>query len=106
MGRKNHRNSRPQARRKADGTKGQPRPPAPPIEKLVVPKGRCYFRSRHGKLVFNREEAETALRQAQASRARRGTGHKESRIYECPEGGCGGWHLTSRTQYQERGQAS
>lgn len=104
MSRKN-RNSgrRPQARRRPNGSASKPtrRPTRPPVESLVMPRGRCYFRSRHGKLRFSAEEVEKALRQAQASRAARGSAYVEDRAYECPEGGCGDWHLTSRSEYQE-----
>lgn len=106
MARRNHRSARPQARRRADGTRFQSRPPAPDVEKLVVPKGKCFFRSRKGKMIFTRVDAETALKQAQLDRVRRGSAYVEKRVYECPPGGCGGWHLTSRETYVERGQAS
>jgi hypothetical protein len=107
MGRKNHRGGRPQARRRFDGSAGRARVADPPVETLVVPKGKCYFRSRSGKLIFATEtEAQKALRQAQHKRRLQGTTHKEERYYPCPEGGCGGFHLTSRTQYQDRSEAS
>lgn len=107
MGRKNSRGGkiRPQAKRRPDGTRGGRRAgwvPPPPVESLIVPKGRCFFRSRKGKLIFTRDEADRALRQAQQGRASRGSSYTESRAYECPEGGCGGWHLTSRQVYVER----
>lgn len=104
MARKNHRSGRrPQARRRADGTTSGRRPPPLPIEQMIVPKGKCFFRARHGKVIFRtEEEAQKALAQAQANRARKGTGHAESRYYSCPEGGCGGFHLTSRTTYEDR----
>ena len=70
-----------------------------------MPKGKCYFRSRYGKLIFTEAEAGKALRQAQANRERHGSGHREERTYACPEGGCGGWHLTSRKTYEERGKS-
>lgn len=108
MGRKNTRNNqRPQQRRRADGLPTIRRTPPPPIEQMVVPKGRCFHRSRHGKLRFTREEVDKALRQAQRNRAARGSHHVEERYYECEvdRGGCGDFHLTSRTEYTPRGQA-
>lgn len=106
MGRKNNRSGRtPQARRRADGTRGGRIAgwnPPPPVEHLVVPKGRCYFRSRKGKLIFTEAETVTALKQLRAQRLSKGSGYVESRSYPCPDGGCGGWHLTSREEYQER----
>jgi hypothetical protein len=72
------------------------------VEALVIPHGRCFAFSRKGKLKFTQAEAGTALKQAKASRARRGSKHTEERVYECP--GCGFWHLTSRTQFEERGK--
>lgn len=76
------------------------------VEKMVTPDGRCYFRNRSGKDIFlTKEKAERALRQVQTQRLRSGTGHVEKRYYRCPEGGCGGYHLTSRESYEERGKA-
>jgi hypothetical protein len=106
MGRRNHTRRKPQARRRADGTRFQSRPPAQPVETLVVPHGKCFYRSRKGKMIFTQNEAEKALRQAQADRVRRGSAYVEKRVYECPEGGCGGWHLTSRETWVDREKAS
>lgn len=76
------------------------------VERMVTPDGRCHFRSRFGKDIFlTKEKAERALKQVQAQRIRSGTGHVEKRYYKCPEGGCGGYHLTSRETYEERGKA-
>lgn len=105
MGRRNHAARRPQARRKADGTRGQAASPPPPVESLVVPRGRCYFGSRKGKLRFAETDVAKALRQAKANRARKGSGYVEDRAYPCPDGGCGDWHLTSRSEWTERGKA-
>lgn len=104
MPRKNHRHRRPQAPRVVGPKPRRGLPPPPPLEAMVVPEGKCYFRSRWGKLIFTTEEkALRALEQAKAHRARRGSGHVEERIYPCPTGGCGGFHLTSRTEWKERG---
>lgn len=76
------------------------------VEKMVLPEGKCFFQSRRGKAIFRtKEKAARALRQAQAQRRFSGTGHVEKRYYRCPEGGCGGYHLTSREEYEERGKA-
>jgi hypothetical protein len=70
------------------------------IEEMVIPTGKCFFRNRKGKAIFkSKQDAETALEQAQRNRARQGTGHVEKRYYSCPEGGCGGYHLSSREEY-------
>lgn len=109
MPRKNHRNGRtPQARRKTDGSTGGRRtaPPPPPLSELVIPKGKCYWRSRKGKMIFTQAEAQKALQQAQQARQRTGSAYAERRAYPCPEGGCGGYHLTSRETYQEKGGAA
>lgn len=110
MGRKNDRvraaNSRGRMNR---GRKGEaPTPqvkalPRVPIDELVLPDGQCRFQSpRRPKARFATEEkAKKALKQAQANRARMGTGHVEKRYYACPEGGCGGFHLTSRETFDE-----
>lgn len=76
-------------------------PPPTPLERLVVPRGRCFRNSHKGKLRFAEADATEALRQAQAKRARAGSAYSEERTYECKaaEGGCGDWHLTSRTEY-------
>ena len=76
------------------------------VETMVTPDGRCFFRNRFGKDIFmTKEKAERALRQVQKQRRRSGTGHVEKRYYPCPPGGCGGYHLTSRETYEERGEA-
>lgn len=88
MGRKNH--------RPRGGTLQANRLP---IEKMAVPRGRCYLRSRKGKLRFATEvEAARALEQAQAARHRIHSEHIEKRFYQClvADGGCGDYHLTSR----------
>jgi len=73
------------------------------IEDLVLPDGQCRFQTpRRPKARFaTREKADIALKQAQQQRARIGSGHVEKRVYECPEGGCGGFHLTSRETFDE-----
>lgn len=74
--------------------------PPPPLERLVVPRGRCFYRSKNGKLRFAAEDAQEALRQAQAKRERMGSTYHEERVYECIDG-CGDWHLTSRKEYED-----
>lgn len=112
MGRKNHRPHRTQQRRYGPGEAApralRPMTPLPvSIEKMVLPTGRCYFRSKGGKLIFKTEaEAAAALRQANAKRRVQSNGHVECRFYACPEGGCGGFHLTSRAEFQERGKTA
>lgn len=72
------------------------------VRSIVLPEGRCPL---GGKARFaTRQVAEQALREARKQRARRGSGHVETRVYECPVGGCG-WHLTSRERFVPRGQA-
>lgn len=80
-------------------------------EDLIVPDGMCLRNPRKPKAKFDTEaKAGAALRQAQRMRARQGSAHVEKRYYPCPEaeGGCGGYHLTSRESYDpawKRGQA-
>jgi hypothetical protein len=73
------------------------------VEELVMPDGQCRFQSpRKPKARFATEEkAAKALVQAQHQRARVGSPHVEKRYYACPEGGCGGFHLTSRETFDE-----
>jgi hypothetical protein len=105
VGRKNSRVQRsktPRRYRPTDAPKRAPLPPIP-IEATVVPKGRCYLRSRTGKLRFTREQVDTALRHAQHNRAIKGSGKREERYYQCDEtGGCGDWHLTSRSEWKPK----
>lgn len=108
MGRKNG-NVQRKNRRLNRRERGAARSPRPEIERirlgdLVVPDGQCLFQTpRRPKASFaTQEKAEKALAQAQAQRARIGSAHVEKRIYPCPEGGCGGWHLTSRETFDER----
>lgn len=73
------------------------------LEDLVLPDGLCSFQTkRKPKARFATEEkAQKALIQAQQQRARVGSTHVEKRYYPCPEGGCGGYHLSSREEYDE-----
>lgn len=73
------------------------------IEDLVLPDGQCRFQSgRRPKARFaTKEKAQKALEQAQRQRERSGSHHVEKRFYPCPEGGCGGYHLTSREAFDE-----
>lgn len=81
--------------------KGSPGAPRVSVEELVIPDGRCFFQSRKGKAIFaTRDKAQIALDQARVNRARQGTMHIEKRFYQCPDGGCGGYHLTSRDEYE------
>lgn len=100
MPRRNHKKGRrPQASRRQDGSVARRTAPPPPLQHLVIPKGRCILP--HRKLQFSKDEAETALKQARARRERLGQAYNEERIYHC-EPGCGKWHLTSRKTYQRR----
>ena len=106
------RNRKPTRRQKRRITPGQTVPrakrateaaPESDLSKLVLPTGKCYFRSRHGKLIFKTaQQAQSALNQAASKRRYQANGHVEKRFYPCPEGGCGGFHLTSRDEYEER----
>ena len=106
MSRRNHAKRHPQARRLANGmpsTKPNRKLLRTPIEEMVVPVGKCYFRSRYGKLRFTKGEVDKALKQAQRNREVSGSTYSEERYYECPPGGCGDFHLTSRTSYTPKG---
>lgn len=111
MGRKNNaarqRNAKGRLNRREKGAARRPSehakvPPRIPVNELVMPDGRCTRNPRRPKDIFRTEEkAQRALEQAQRTRARMGSGHVEKRYYECEvaEGGCGGYHLTSREAY-------
>lgn len=72
-------------------------------DRIVVPDGQCSFMARRPKARFATEaKAKIALAQAQKNRERMGSGNVERRYYACPEGGCSGYHLTSRSEYEER----
>jgi len=72
-----------------------------PLEEMVLPDGICKFvAKRKPKVRFSTEEkALQALAQAQRKRAATGSLHVEKSIFPCPEGGCGGWHLSSREEF-------
>lgn len=69
---------------------------------LIIPDGQCHRNQRRPKAMFATEsKAAAALKQAQQMRARMGASTVEKRYYACleTEGGCGGYHLTSRESY-------
>ena len=87
------------SRREAPGNRTVPRVDA---DALIIPDGSCLWNPAKPKAKFDtKEKAAAALRQAQVTRTRMGTGHVEKRYYKClaDEGGCGGCHLTSRESY-------
>lgn len=111
MGRKNSNvrrsNDKGRLARRQRGELHLPKPhhqqPRLRLEELVLPDGQCRFMNpRRPKARFDtKAKAEKALVQAQQQRARSGSLHVEKRVYPCPEGGCGGWHLTSREAFDE-----
>ena len=113
MGRSNkaaRRRNAPHALRR--GQKGEPRI-APrtnhsiarvPAEDLIIPDGHCHKNPKRPLVKFNTEEkARAALEQAQIMRARMRSGRVEKRFFKCEVayGGCGGYHLTSRDEFNE-----
>lgn len=109
MGRKNsnvrRKNTKGRMDRREQGkvTRAVKQQPRVQIEDLVLPDGQCRFQTkRRPKARFaTPEKAQKALTQAQQQRARIGSAHVEKRYYKCPEGGCGGYHLTSREAFDE-----
>jgi hypothetical protein len=96
-------NSRRDRRQKGVGRTPKPVIPRVRLDDLVLPDGQCRFQTRKPKARFDtKDKAEKALVQAQKQRERTGSTHVEKRVYKCPEGGCGGWHLTSREQFDEK----
>lgn len=70
------------------------------VERMVTPAGKCYFQTWNGLDIYPTPAiARRALEQVQAQRRFSGSGRIEKRFFECPEGGCGGYHLTSREEY-------
>lgn len=105
MGRKNDRVRRRNSRAKQfdKGLPKAPHIPRVPLDQLVLPDGKCLLNRRKPKARFaTKDKAEKALFQAQQQRARTGSAHVEKRVYRCPEGGCEGWHLTSREEYDDK----
>lgn len=109
MGRKNSRvrraNDRGRLARKQREELGRPKgyQPRPDniLDAIIIPDGRCNFGNvRKPKARFATEEkAAKALDAAQKKRKRMGHTHVETRYYACPEGGCGGFHLSSSEEY-------
>ena len=90
-------------RERGSGRRPVPQQPRVRVEEMILPDGQCMFQSpRRPKARFDTEQkAAAALRQAQRQRARTGSGHVEKRYYRCPQGGCGGFHLTSRDAFDD-----
>lgn len=109
MSRKNRnvRRSNDKGRRARQKLAGLPKEPVRVSRRLegdfIIPDGRCNWKNpARPKLRFATEEkANQALRAAQKRRAALRSGHTEKRVYKCPEGGCGGWHLSAREQFDE-----
>lgn len=94
--------------RMARGERGQRRPhhkfpdqPRVPVEEMIMPDGQCSFQGKPKARFGTKEKAAAALKQAQQQRRRTGSHHVEKRYFACPEGGCGGFHLTSREQFDD-----
>lgn len=108
MPRKNSRVGRPKQRgryaaERHIGVAPKKQQPRVELEKLIMPDGQCTFHLKRPKARFaTKEKANAALRQAQQQRARVGSAYAEKRVYECPDGGCGGWHLSSREAFDVR----
>lgn len=110
MARKNNavrrNNSKGRMDRRGKGEIRLPKPKAQTwdrLEDIVIPTGKCSFQTpRRPKARFATEaDARKALQHAQRNRERTGTGHVEKRFYKCPEGGCGGFHLSSREAFDD-----
>lgn len=113
MGRKNRNAHQRNIKGRLDRRqKGQPRPPAkttgtayrPSVDDIVMPDGQCFFYGRKPKAKFATEaKAARALEQARLRRQYTNAPieRTEKRYYRCPEGGCGGWHLSSRGSFDE-----
>lgn len=119
MGRSNNsarqRNSKGRLNRRQQGEARRPADRAVPrvaIDQMVMPDGTCLRNSQRPKAKFDTaQKAQKALEQAQRQRARAGSGHVEKRFYLCRDVvgmnddgtprivGCGGYHLTSREEY-------
>lgn len=106
MGRKNGNAKRPRLNRRE---RGESRPTMTgnstyrvSLTALVLPDGTCRFQGKPKAMFSTEAKAAKALRQAQKQRERTGSGHVEKRYYACPEGGCGGFHLTSRETFDEK----
>lgn len=78
--------------------------PRVPAEDLIIPDGYCHKNPKRPLVKFNtRAKAQAALDQARIMRARMRSGRVEKRFFECEVayGGCGGYHLTSRDDFND-----
>lgn len=71
------------------------------IEEIVIPDGKCTLHRRQKDRYATEEKAITAARAINKQRRNHPESHKIQRVYPCPEETCGGWHLTSRTEFDE-----
>lgn len=74
------------------------------VEDMVLPDSYCSFQGKRKASFSTKDKAAVALKQARQQRARTGATEErtEKRFYPCPEGGCGGYHLTARSEFDEK----
>lgn len=71
------------------------------LDYMVVPDGKCVLR--RSKDRYDTEaKALKALKQVRAKRRFQPESRVEKRVYECPSKECGGWHLSSRSEFDEQ----
>lgn len=71
------------------------------VEKVIIPDGKCTLHRRQKDRYDTEEKALAAMRSINRQRANHPESRKIKRVYLCPEETCGGWHLTSRTEFDE-----
>lgn len=72
-----------------------------PIEKVVIPDGKCTLHRRQKDRYDTEAKALAAMQRINHQRQNHPESRKIKRVYLCPEETCGGWHLTSRTEFDE-----
>lgn len=71
------------------------------LNTIVIPDGKCTLHRRQKDRYDTEEKALEAMARINHQRKNFPESRKVKRVYLCPAEDCAGWHLTSRTEFDE-----